>query len=70
MDIWTLSTHKKDTRGRHFVRKYYLHAFESNVIDHAELVWYNQFDKSGFVGVAIYETDRANNRILQADPGL
>lgn len=23
-----------------------------------------------FVGVAIYETDRANNRILQADPGL
>ena len=27
-------------------------------------------DKSEFVGVAIYETDRANNRILQADPGL
>jgi len=27
-------------------------------------------DNSEFVGVAIYETDRANNRILQADPGL
>ena len=27
-------------------------------------------DKLKFVGVAIYETDRANNRILQADPGL
>jgi len=31
---------------------------------------YNVKRKSGFVGVAIYETDRANNRILQADPGL
>ena len=26
--------------------------------------------QKAMIGVAIYETDRANNRILQADPGL
>ena len=31
---------------------------------------YRKVSVYSIVGVAIYETDRANNRILQADPGL